>query len=83
MPSSVTVPPPKTVPGSAVADTVGAWLMETVASLVVPAVTFAGRLPKPSLTLSPPSATVSWAAVKVKDCSVSPLWKVTLAGTPE
>ena len=54
--------------------------METVASRVSPAVTPEGRVPKASLTLSPSS---SASAVKVKDFSVSPLWKVTLVGTPE
>ena len=57
--------------------------METVARGVVPAVTLAGSVLKPSLTLSSSSSTVSCVAVKVNDCSVSPLWKVTLAGTPE
>ena len=42
-----------------------------------------GRYPKVSLTDSPSSSTVSAVAVKVKDFSVSPLLKVTLAGTPE
>ena len=74
--------------GSAVAETVGARLvltlaMETVASFVGPAVTFAGRAPKPSLTLSPPSSTVSSAAVNVNELTVAPLWKRTLDGTPE
>ena len=57
--------------------------MESVASLVVPAVTITGRGPKPSFTDSPSSSTLSSAAVKVNDCSVSPLWKVTPVGTPE
>ena len=39
--------------------------------------------PELSLTLSPSSSTVSWAAVKVKVLEVSPLSKVTLSGTPE
>ena len=51
---------------------------------VVPAVTPVGSVaPKLSLTLSPSSSTVSWAAVKVKDLEVSPLSKVTFCGTPE
>ena len=58
--------------------------MVTVASSVVPAVTPSGSVvPKLSLTLSPSSSTVSWAAVKTKVFSVSPLPKVTLGGTPE
>ena len=58
-------------------------LMETVVSLVVPAVTLEGSVPKPSFTRSSSSSSVSSSAVKVNDFSVSPLWKVTLAGTPE
>ena len=55
-----------------------------VASPVVPALTPAGRvLPKPSLTLSPSSLSLSEAAAKVKDFSVSPGLNTTLAGTPE
>ena len=76
--------------GSAVAETVGGWLttgstsvMDTVASSVAPDVTLAGRVPKPSFTLSPSSSTASRAAVNVNDRTVSPLWKVTLDGTPE
>ena len=76
--------------GSAVAETSGGWLttgstsvMETVASSVVPNVTFAGRVLKPIFTLSPSSSTLSRAAVNVNDRTVWPLWNVTLAGTPE
>ena len=58
--------------------------MLTTASLVEPLVTPVGRLdPKVSFTLSPSSSTVSCAASTVKLFSVSPLLKVTLAGTPE
>ena len=58
--------------------------METVVSGTLPLDTPAGNaLPKVSLTLSPSSSTLSWAAVKVKVCSVSVGPKVTLAGTPE
>ena len=58
--------------------------MDTMASLVVPALTPAGReLSKPSLTLSPSSLSSSAVAVKVKDFSVSLALKTTLAGTPE
>ena len=60
--------------------------MVTVASSVVPAVTVTGvvgSVPKLSLTDSSSSSTVSWAAVKTKVFSVSPLPKVTLGGTPE
>ena len=46
----------------------------------VPALTPEGRLePKESLTDSPSSSTVSWAAVKVKDLEVSPASKVTFS----
>ena len=76
--------------GSTVAETVGGWLttgatsvIETVASSVAPDVTFAGRVPKPSFTLSPSSSTASRAAVNVNDRTVWPLWNVTLLGTPE
>ena len=58
-------------------------MIDTVASPVVPAVTPAGSVPKPSLTDSPASTAVSCVAVKVISFSVSPLSKVTLAGTPE
>ena len=58
--------------------------METTASSVEPLVTPVGRvLPKVSLTLSPSSLSLSEAAWKVMSTSVSPLLKVTLAGTPE
>ena len=56
-------------------------VMLTVAWLVVPAATLAGRLPNPSLTFSPSSSMVSWVVVKVIVFSVSPEAKVTLAGT--
>ena len=42
-----------------------------------------GRAPKLSWTRSPSSSSVSWAAVKTKLFSVSPLPKVTFCGTPE
>ena len=58
-------------------------VIKTVASSLVPAVTRAGRAPKPSFTRSASSWTLSRAAVKVNDFSVSPPWKVTLEGTPE
>ena len=58
--------------------------MVTALVAVVPALTPSGSVaPKLSLTLSPSSSTVSWAAVKVKDLEVSPLSKVTFCGTPE
>ncbi len=57
--------------------------METMVSLVAPAVTPVGSAPKVSLTLSPSSSVVSWVAVKVKVLEVWPLAKTTLAGTPE
>ena len=59
-------------------------VMLTMLAAGVPPVTSAGRLaPKLSLTLSPSSLTLSASAVKVKVIVVSPLVKVTLAGTPE
>ena len=58
-------------------------VMLTVVSEVVPAVTRSGRVPKPSLTDSPSSLSVSWIAENVTVFSVSPLAKVTLVGTPE
>ena len=58
-------------------------VIETVVSLVVPAVTPVGKEPKPSLTFSPSSSTVSAVAVKVNDLEVSVAANVTLAGTPE
>ena len=57
--------------------------MLTVDVLVVPAVTRAGSVPKPNSTVSPSSSTVSSVAANVNDLDVSPLLKVTLAGTPE
>ena len=58
--------------------------MFTTASSVEPLVTPVGRLdPKVSFTLSPSSSTLSDAALKEMSTSVSPLLKVTLAGTPE
>ena len=56
-------------------------VMETVVSLVEPAVTPSGSMPKESFTFSPSSSTVSWVAVKVMVFSVSPLSKVTLLAT--
>ena len=58
-------------------------MIETTVSLVVPSLTPVGRVPKVSFTDSPSSSTVSAVAAKVKVFSVSPLLKVTLAGTPE
>ena len=59
-------------------------MIETVASSVLPALTPVGRvLPKPSLTLSPSSLSLSEAALKSKVFSVSPGLNTTLAGTPE
>ena len=58
-------------------------VMETTVSLVVPAVTLSGRVPNPSLTLSPSSSTLSAAAAQGMSLAVSPLLKVTLPGTPE
>ena len=58
-------------------------VMLTVVVEVVPAVTPLGGVPKPSATVSPSSSTVSSSALKVIAFDVSPLLKVTLAGTPE
>ena len=58
-------------------------LMLTVVSLGETALTPGGSVPNPSSTLSSSSSTVSWAAVKVIVCSVSPASNVTLVGTPE
>ena len=60
-------------------------LMLTVVSVGVPADTPSGRVPKASFTLSPPSfadSGSSTAAENVNDFEVSPLSKLTLAGTP-
>ena len=48
-----------------------------------PALTPSGIVPKVSFTDSPSSSTVSAVAANVKLLEVSPLLKVTLAGTPE
>ena len=83
-----TVPPSATVyvPCSKLTATDGtsSSVMVTVVSSGVPALTRAsGMEPNPSLTLSPSSSIVSCVAEKVMLFSVSPLWKVTLSGTPE
>ena len=70
-------------PNSTVTDGTSSSVMEMVVSLVVPSVTPVGSVPKVSFTDSPSSSMVSDVAVKVKDFSVSPALKVTLAGTPE
>ena len=57
--------------------------MLTVLVAVLPAVTPSGGPPNARATLSPSSFTWSSVALKVKLFSVSPLWKTTLAGTPE
>ena len=85
--STETVEPSVTVYDAAPKETVTAGsslsVMVTVVVEVVPAVTPVGGVPKPSATVSPSSSTVSSSAVKVMVCDVSPLLKVTLAGTPE
>ena len=58
-------------------------VMLTVACVVVPSETAGGSVPKASSTLLPPSSTSSWVAVKVIVCDMSPVLKVTFAGTPE
>ena len=57
--------------------------MDTVVSAVLPGLTPAGRVPNVSFTDSSSSLSLSETALNVKDCSVSPLLKVMLAGTPE
>ena len=58
--------------------------MLTVVSAIAPSDTPVGSsVPKPSSTLLPPSSTSSWVAVKVIVCDMSPVLKVTFAGTPE
>ena len=54
--------------------------MEMVVSLVLPALTPAGSVPKVSFTDSPSSSIVSATAANVKVLEVSPLLKATLAG---
>ena len=60
--------------------------MSTSATCVVdwvPVLTPAGSVfPKPSVTLSPSSSSLSSVAVTVKVFAVSPLLNVRLAGTP-
>ena len=60
-------------------------VMFTVVVVVVPRLTppGSGVVPKASSTLLPPSSTSSWVAVKVIVCDMSPVLKVTFAGTPE
>ena len=65
-------------------DGTSSSVMVTALVAGLPAVTPVGSVaPKLSLTLSPSSSTVSWAAVKVNVLEVSPLSKVTFCGTPE
>ena len=84
---TVTSPPSSTLYAALAKRTVTAGsslsAMLTVDVLVVPAVTRVGSVPKASLTRSPSSLTVSSVAVKVNVFDVSPLLKVTVAGTPE
>ena len=77
--ATVYVPCPKLTVTAGTSSSV----MLTVVSLGVPALTSGGRVPKPSFTLSSSSSSVSWVALKVNVFAVSPLLKVTLAGTPE
>ena len=57
--------------------------MVMVVSLVDPALTLVGNVPKVSFTDSLSSSTLSETAEKVKLLEVSPLLKATLVGTPE
>ena len=53
----------------------------TVVVVVAPPLTPEGSVPNVSSTLSPSSSRLSSVAVNVIDFPVSPLWKLTLAGT--
>ena len=55
--------------------------METVVWSVTPSLTPAGSVPNSSSTLSPSSLSVSWVALNLIVCDVSPASKVTLDGT--
>ena len=57
--------------------------MVTTAWTVVPVLTLSGSVSNPSVSSSESSSMSSCSAVKMKDFSVSPLAKSTLAGTPE
>ena len=72
-----------TVVGFTVTPATSLSVMETVVSSGLAALTFAGRVPKPSLTDSPPSTALSSVAVIVRVLLVSPLLNVTSGGTPE
>ena len=60
---------------------VSSSVIDTVASLGLPADTPVGRFWKPSFTLSPSSSTSSGVAWKVISSSVSPALNTTLLGT--
>ena len=72
--------------GSEVGDTVtprasSSRIVTVALGVVVEALTLSGRAPNPSTTLSPSSSMASWVAVKVMSLVVSPVSKVTVAGT--
>ena len=57
-------------------------MIDTVASLTLPALTPVGQRPEAQLHAVPVVVVaVVTAAVKVKLCSISPLWNSTLDGT--
>ena len=65
-------------------DGTSSSVIDTSVSLGVPGVTPAGRDdPKPTVTDSSSSSTLSDVAVNVNVSDVSPLVKVTFAGMPE
>ncbi len=72
----MTVSPSGTVYAVGLNDTVtSGWslsVMLTVASVVAPALTRSGSVPKPSSTLSPSSSIMSCVAVNVNVCSRFP-----------
>ena len=84
---TVTVPPSATLyvaePKPTVTAGTSSSAMATVVASGARVLTFAGRFPKPSFTLSSSSSSVSWVALKEKVFAVSPDANTTLAGTPE
>ena len=84
---TVTVPPSATPyvaePKPTVTAGTSSSAMATVVVSGARVLTFAGRFPKPSFTLSPSSLALSWVALKVIVFAVSPDANTTFAGTPE
>ena len=70
-------------PNSTVTSGSSSSVIEIVVTAVVPAPTLAGSAPNASFTLSSSSSTVSEVAVNVNVFDVSPVAKLTDAGTPE